>query len=49
MAYVAPAFALQALLLLWVGVIRGRLAVSATMSGPGAIGLGLLVYALALW
>jgi hypothetical protein len=48
MAYVAPVFALQALLLLWTGVVRGRLDVSATMSGPGTIGLGLLAYALAL-
>ena len=45
--YVAIAFALQAALLVWTGVIRNRLAFS-THNLTSKIGLALLLYALAL-
>lgn len=47
-AHVAPAFALQGLLLLWIGVARDRLRLSDGRSARGLIGLALFLYTLAL-
>lgn len=47
-AYAIPIFVLQALLLVWLGVLRNRLHFAADRGAAGAIGLSLLVYALAV-
>ena len=47
LAYVAPVFALQGLLLFWAGA-RGRLQVAASRSVSGIIGLAVALYALVL-
>jgi hypothetical protein len=44
--YFAAAFALQALLLAWTGVVRGRLDLQASRNIPGRIGLVLVAVAL---
>jgi hypothetical protein len=46
--YFVPLFAGEALLLLWLGSVRGRLAFAARRGGGGAIGIVLYAYALAL-
>ena len=43
-----PAFVVQALLLVWFGVLRDRLRFAADRNIPGVIGVALFVYALAL-
>ncbi|MEK0082338.1 DUF6064 family protein [Benzoatithermus flavus] len=48
MRYVAPVFAAEALLLLWLGSLRGRLRFALAPTAPSAIGLALLAYALVL-
>lgn len=47
-AYVAPAFAIQALLLAWIGGVLGRQHFAARRTAPGVIGLALFLYALVL-
>jgi hypothetical protein len=47
-AYAVPVFAVEALLLGWVGLLNGRGVFSARRSASGAIGLLLLAYALVL-
>jgi hypothetical protein len=46
--YFAAGFALQALLLIWAGVIRGRLDLRLDAQAAGRVGLGLFVFALAV-
>jgi hypothetical protein len=46
--YFVPVFAGEALLVLWVGTVRGRLAFAAERGVAGVIGIALYVYALAL-
>jgi hypothetical protein len=46
--YVAPAFVLQALLLLWIGSLRGRLHFAADRTVRGVVGLALFLYSLVL-
>jgi Family of unknown function (DUF6064) len=45
--YFAAGFAVQALLLIWTGVIRGRLALSMGTHPADRVGLGLFLFALA--
>lgn len=47
-AYVVPAFVLQALPLLWIGSLRGRLHFAADRTVRGVIGLALFLYSLVL-
>jgi hypothetical protein len=47
-AYLAPTFAAQAALLLWLALRREAPVAASPRSVPGAVGLGLIVYALAL-
>jgi hypothetical protein len=46
--YAVPIFVVQALLLVWLGVLRDRLRFAAGRDVPGVIAVALLVYALAL-
>jgi hypothetical protein len=46
--YAVPVFGLQALLLVWLGVLRDRLRFAADRGVPGVVGSALLAYALAL-
>ncbi len=47
--YFAWAFAVQALLLVWIGLVRGGLAASASRTKPAALGIVLLALAVALY
>ncbi|MFZ1427894.1 MAG: DUF6064 family protein [Geminicoccaceae bacterium] len=47
-SYAVPAFAVQALLLAWFGVLRGHLHFTASWTGHGVVGLTLLLYAIIL-
>ena len=47
-AYAAPAFVLEALLVAWFGMVRGRLRFAARRSVPSVVGLALFLYALVL-
>jgi hypothetical protein len=47
-AYLPPAFALQALLLCWFGGLQGRMHFEVSRSPLGAVGFMLLLYALAV-
>jgi hypothetical protein len=46
--YVAPLFAVEGLLLLWIGGLLGRLRFAANRTVPGVVGLALFLYALLL-
>jgi len=46
--YFVPVFVGEALLVLWLGTVRGRLAFAAERGVAGVIGIALYVYALAL-
>jgi hypothetical protein len=48
-SYVAPAFVLEALVLLWWGGVRGRLRFQASQSLAGMLGVGLAVVGLLLY
>jgi len=48
MAYVVPAFALEVLLLIWIGGVRGRLRFRVSKTASGVVGLALFLYALVL-
>src|SRR3954452_6511959 len=47
-AYVVPAFAAEALLLIWIGGLAGRLHFRACRTTSGVVGLALIIYALIL-
>lgn len=49
MRYVAPIFALEALLFIWVGTVRGRWSFEPGRTAAGIIGSSLLILALAIY
>jgi hypothetical protein len=48
-AYVFPWFLVEALLLLWLGGLRGHLHIAANRTVPSTIGLGVFLYSLVLY
>ena len=48
-SYVVPLFAIEALLLLWIGVVRGRLIFRPWRNGAGILGIALFVLAVAFY
>ncbi len=47
--YLVPLFAVEVLLLVWVGLIRGRLSMAVRRDGAGIVGLALFILGLALY
>jgi len=48
-SYIVPVFAVEALLLLWIGVARGRLSFRLRRDAAGTIGIALFILALAFY
>ena len=48
-AYVVPVFAIQALLLVWIGTVRGRLSFRLSQDVAGRLGIALFVLSLAVY
>lgn len=47
--YIVPLFALEALLLVWIGVVRGGLTFRLTRDAVGMLGIGLFISSLSLY